>query len=116
MHQCALCNPKYGRFWNCSDRVVFFLFFLYNLSVRFWNCSDRVVFFLFFFCNLSVRFWNCSERVVFFLFCFYNLSVRFWNCSDRVVFFYFVSTIYQLDFGTVQTEWYFFNLFLQFIS
>ena len=74
MHQCALCNPKYGRFWNCSDRVVFFLFF------------------------------------------FCNLSVRFWNCSDRVVFFYSVSTIYQLDFGTVQTEWYFFNLFLQFIS
>ena len=121
-----------------------FHFYFYDFSMVFWNCSDRVVFFVFNFIStiflwyfgtiptewyfllslLFLRFFYGilelfrQSGIFCFHFYFYDFSMVFWNCSDRVVFFAFtfISTIFLWYFGTVPTEWYFLFslLFLRF--
>ena len=98
-----------------------FHFYSYDFSMVFWNCSDRVVFFVYnFIPTIFLWYFGTVPTEWYFLLSllFLRFFMVFWNCSDRVVFFVynFIPTIFVWYFGTVPTEWYFLLslLFLRF--
>ena len=79
--QCGICCFSV-RFQNCSDSVVFVVFYEFRTGQTMWYLLSFMILELFRQCGIC---------------CFY---FRFQNCSDSVIFAVFY------DFETVQTVWY----------
>jgi hypothetical protein len=80
------------------------LFWLYGICcfLWFWNCSDCMVFVVFYDFGTVLTVWYLLFSMILELFWLYVICcfLWFWNCSDCMVFVVFY------DFGTVLTVWY----------
>jgi hypothetical protein len=99
--------------WNCSNRVVFFVYF-YHMFELFLQCGSLCLFLsyvgtvptVWYFMFISIICWNCYNSVVFYVY-FYHMLELLQQCGILCLFLSYV--------GTVTTMWYFLFSFHQYV-